>query len=652
MAEDPYAGIAEPAQSAPAADPYAEIATPVAAAASTDTTPKETPGYFKEIMGGLGRAVSSVAGIPRQLMTPHETFGATREDEVKMGPVGRLIYNIPADTEQSMETSEAARKTAEQQGEGYAGQALAYGENSMLGSVVKKAEEAGPGYFKAEPATAGAVAEGGTTFGVAPKVAEGVLSKVGELRKSAADTMKGGGVQASARKFTNVESALKDEVKNVSEKQGVAEAKHAEATDTVKERAGLAKKVDEHSVKLRDQIGKVEESVHNAANKKFDAVREKIGNPETDPKPLIESVKNVETNILQGIPENIKEFRSILGHGEEAPEGLGKAFEEVTGEKPLGAEPMTWDKLQSLKSRIDARLRKGGGLNGDLKRGLYSVQNTIVDTMGDLAKGKGADALWNDARNTWRQYKEDFHEPTGPSGSGSPVAASLDAKDPKNIRQPFVAKQATTGNRGIDILRKYPQHGGTEAAATAEELMGHHENLRRMPDKAAPKPLATPTVDATQVARDAIAKSARNWGSFNARDIGILGSSVLAGTITHLLGGKGFELPVAAMSYEGAKYTASRVMNNPKVIDWLSKTPPEEAAVLAKIPGADKVRIIDGLTQQVISAGKPVKLSPAATKLLGTRNVARIMAATGGVSSTRVQNRKDALDLLNTQPTQ
>ncbi len=353
-------------------------------------------------------------------------------------------------------------------------------------------------------------------------------------------------------------------------------------------------------------------------------------------------------NILQGIPENIKEFRSILGHGEEVSPGMREAFKEITGKEALGAQPMTWDKLQSLKSRLDAKLRQAGRsrMNGDVKRALYSVQSSIVDTMGQMAEANGAADLWADAKNTWRQYKEDFHEPTGPSGSGSPVAAALNAVDPKNIRQPFVAKQSAIGNRGLDILRKYPQHGGTEAAATAEEMLGHHENLRKMGSDKAIKPVKTQTVDATKVAHEAIARRASRWGDFNARDIGILASGGLGELIGGLFGGSLPERVLGAATgvgaYEGGKFLASRALNKPGVIEWLSKTPPEELVALNKIPGADKVRIINALTDQAV--GSKVRLSPAAKQLLGPANVARILGASAGTST--VHNRKDARALM------
>ena len=61
----------------------------------------------------------------------------------------------------------------------------------MAGPVVKKAEEAGPGYAKLKPATVGAVTEGVGTIEVPRAAGAAVskgLSKVGELRRSMAPT--------------------------------------------------------------------------------------------------------------------------------------------------------------------------------------------------------------------------------------------------------------------------------------------------------------------------------------------------------------------------------------------------------------------------------------------------------------------------------
>ena len=597
-----------------------------------------------------------------------------------------------------------------------------------------KAAKATPGQLKAAfknptpenvegalTTTAGLVGAAATAGSGKPSA---TLSKVGELRQSMKE-----GIQPFVRKITGVEPAVKEEVGRVAEKHGTAlEKNKADTAATIKDnlrqqretrtaidqekitaaeknksitaaneaqktqvakRGELAKTVDEQSAALGKSIEQVEAKVYKAADAKYDAVKEKI-QPKGKPAPeapadkLIASIKNIEAETLQGIPESIKEFRTILKmEGEaEGPLSIGGGGEISPGEPGYEqvkqayvkegllkeGEPLTWDKLQSLKSRIEARLRKRGLINGDLKRGLFQADEAIVNEMGNMAEANGAGELWTDARGFWRRMREDFHEPTGPSGSGSPVAQALDAVDPKNIRQPFIRTQSGVGNRAIDILKKYPEYGGTEAAAQAEALLKSHETMSGLPKTATEKPLKTtpeahqlptdkpiptkpetPTVDIRKVAREAIATRAKNWGMFNARDIGILSASAIGGVLEHAFSSGGYELPIAAVTYEGGKYAASRLLNKPAVIEWLSKTPKEEIDVINKIPGRDKIRIVDGITEVAVDQAKggPVRLSPEARQLLGPANVAKIIAAAGGTTvGNVVKNRKEAIDLL------
>lgn len=460
--------------------------------------------------------------------------------------------------------------------------------------------------------------------------------------------------QPTARKVTGVEPAVKEAVTKAAEKHSTALEANEEQKAAAQDRGAQAKTVDEQSAGLKTHLDKVEQSVAKEANAKFDKVREKIGNPSADPTPLLETVTNVEANVLQNIPENIKEFRSIM---RSTPiEGPIRDFAVAQGTSMVEPEPMTWDKLQSLKSRLDARLRSRSAMNGDLKRALYQTRDAVVGEMGKMADANGAQGEWQQARDFWRQYKEDFHEGTGPSGSGSPVAQALNAEDPNNIRQPFLRTQSAIGNRGVEILRKYPQHGGTEAAAAAEKLVGEHGKLKYMPDKN-PNPLApkAPTVDVAKVARDAIAQRAKNWGSFNARDIGILSSGVVGEFLGSLFGSGSFDRLLGAATgvgaYEGGKFAASRALNNPKVIDWLAQTPPEEVAALSRIPGADKIKIVDGLTQVALQS-KAKALSPGVRSLLGPANVSRILAASSAIQPKTPGEAKERMRAIQPQPPQ
>jgi hypothetical protein len=506
-------------------------------------------------------------------------------------------------------------------------------------------------------------------------------------RADKVDTIKGN-LRAQREALTDFEQ----EKLKTAEKNKAIESQNKAAAEQVEKRKGLAKAVDEQSVALGKSIEQVEAKVYKAADAKFNAVRAQIGDVETPPDNLIAAVKNVETNILQDIPENVKEFRSILkleGEEGESPilyqndravrpddpgyESLREAYRQRGANNypnPIGDEssPLTWDKLQSLKSRIDARLRSRARVNGDLKRGLFSVRDSIVDEMGNMAEANGAGELWGDARDFWRQMREDFHEPTGPSGSGSPVAQALDAVDPKNIRQPFVRTQSGVGNRGVDTLRKYSEYGGTEAATLVEQLLRAHEEMAGLPKKAEAKPTKPtpevkelpkskpapptpekPTVDLAEVSRKKIQQTAERIGRLNAWDARIIASSIIAGLLSPFLGMRG-GIEMGA-SYVVTKLYLARMLEKPGVVEWIAHPPAEEIAILKKLPGAEKINIQTGLTEAAIQAGVK-NLSPEVRDFIGMKNAAKIMAGGGAVKVRKPAGvqKKELQQMRSTNP--
>ena len=615
--------------------------------------PAQTPGFFKRIFAG-------------EALTPDPNSGFLEHAGSALLGTVPAVYHAFADEPTEEEKARYAP------GEKAAGEApgtqtsglkrVGLGIRRLTVDPITEAhlEDYTSGKISPRAALSVAPAALGTGVGsfVGAELAGRALGKVkvpatpGELRESITKGLPDK-AQRLGRKVFGVESDLKREANKGIKEATKAEETHAEATQTAAERQALAKKLDETSMKAGEHIENVEKGVAKEADAKFKAVREKLGITEKDPGPeippehLVAMVRDIELHTLQNIPENIKEFRAIYGHGEEAPEGLREAYKKANrGEEPLGGLPFTWDKLQSLKSRIDARLRNARRMNGDLKRGLRQLRDGVVEQMGTIAEPGGASDLWKDAKAFYRQFKEDFHEPTGPSGSGSPVARALDAVDPKNIRQPFASTQSTLGNRGVEILRKYPQHGGNEAAATVEEMMGHHENLRKMGADKAIKPAKIPVVDAEQSAREALMRRSARIGDLNARDMGVIASGGIGGLVGGVIRGNLFESALGAATgvglYETGKFAISRALSDPRVVEWLVRTPPEEIAVINKMKGADKIKLVNTLTDAAIK--NKVTPSPAVKALIGPANVARIMAAGAGVSN--VHNRKDALELM------
>jgi hypothetical protein len=444
--------------------------------------------------------------------------------------------------------------------------------------------------------------------------------------------------ERGGKRKASYEERVKNQEADYAKSVNEATAFNAEQAQVTQRKAALEKQVDTESADLGKDITALENAVYREANNKFNGVKAKVGNATTQPDGLISTVKDIEKNVLQGIPENVKEFRSILsleGTSEDMAQlrqdvmkgqGMTGSYEQLSPErqalvddiaKKYGGqinpnEPIGWDKLQSLKSRIDQRLRGRVRMNGDLKRGLFQLRDAVVDEMGNLAVPKGAGPDWDAARDFYRQWKEDFHEPTGPSGSGSPVAQALNAVDPANIRKPFTSKQTSIGNRGVDTLKKYAQFGGAQIADKASKLVSSDNELGNLKPKAkkpiperprpvakpkpveaklAEKPAAPTAEDVSALKRKKIRDAAVSWGKFHTYDLGILANSVIGAALF----GR-WEPLIADPLFVAVRKSAAIPLKSAAVREWIARPLPEELQALQGMPDelkADARKVIN-----------------------------------------------------------
>jgi hypothetical protein len=106
-----------------------------------------------------------------------------------------LLFNIPATAANALENASAQKDVAERAGEGWAGQALAYGrELPVVGGIIRAVEPAGPGTqygpinVNTSPANIGAAVEGVMSWEAPKAIAEtaiGTANKIGGLRAKA-----------------------------------------------------------------------------------------------------------------------------------------------------------------------------------------------------------------------------------------------------------------------------------------------------------------------------------------------------------------------------------------------------------------------------------------------------------------------------------
>jgi len=209
-------------------------------------------------------------------------------------------------------------------------------------------------------------------------------------------------------------------------------------------------------------LNRLDKALRAKAGVMFDAVREKVGavsRPGTD----LGTAARAALSKISGSSTVPKPFSDILGkYPETEPEFIEYQGAQIPKTNRLydvlkqqgmgtGAPPVTFGDLQGYYTETGAELSKGT-LPGDVYQATKELHNVIGDMMQKMATEAGAGKEFWDSRVFYRNYMDVFHEPAGPSGSGSPVAQALLAKDPAVAVDKF---SGDAGNRGIATLRRY-----------------------------------------------------------------------------------------------------------------------------------------------------------------------------------------------------
>lgn len=156
------------------------LASGLSASKPTPKTDAPGPTYTGEAWSATKSVVGGLASGMKQMLTPHATAGGmSKQEEVGLGPTGRLAYNTPADLVQGGKESIQAGLASRKSGENLAGQVLSGSEHlPIVGGLVRKAEEAGPTekgqYSRFTPQTFGSLVGGVETAAMFSKGKEGV----------------------------------------------------------------------------------------------------------------------------------------------------------------------------------------------------------------------------------------------------------------------------------------------------------------------------------------------------------------------------------------------------------------------------------------------------------------------------------------------
>lgn len=461
--------------------------------------------------------------------------------------------------------------------------------------------------------------------------------------------------------------------------------------------------------RLAQRVKAVQQQAKATVDQMFNAVRAKVGDATTPVMPLVESVGQAE-QMFQGSSEKVGIFQDILrraqdagrensleGYRQQAMEAAGMkgSYEDLHeearskidrlaedmqdqhrqqyGESEDHAKGISFGDLRGYSSELGKALRSN--LDGDVRRGVQLVKDQVDAMAQSLADKAGAGAKLRSAKKSWASYLSTFDEATGPSGSGSPVAKSLDAADITHATEPFLSDDPAIAGRArrllvgdqfgnsphydpnagklIDQLRavkarqaKLPKPAATakiiaEGAGPAAEFQPPARNIGETPK---PEPTAPPAVPAEledltperfqQLQEAKILDTLAKWRRISQyRIVGMIGGGLgmitgLSGIATDfskslrkVYGGAG----TAIVSALGPKMV-SDFINNPEIIQRLAKPTRADLEHFMALPESQRTGVSEMLTAMAEEAARQGKLaapSPWLAVLSATNKPAR-----------------------------
>jgi hypothetical protein len=535
--------------------------------------------------------------------------------------------------------------------------ALTFAENApVIGGMVQRAESGGtkPG----SPEAVGAGVEAATTFGAPELIGRGIRLAPRAAR-GAADAVAGTGPRVTKALVKDTQAANVADAAKVGEDNSIAALK-AEATrraelskhnaDVAKHEAGKAASNTklQKDLSAQREIATTKQRIADAKSARLAAVetaREealKVGNEKYD------AVKTV----MDGVPARddfYKELTSREIPGSKGQPSILKAMEA----KAKSGKPVVYQDLQSDFSTLGNEISKGG-LPGDVFDAYSDIHEAIGDEMQRLAdsqgepidtakvprkmvEGKATDepaystdigkAVY-DARAYWRRMKQTFGKTKEMNDAATKaIGGGKDEAQENHIR--------LLGSFDPQIPQLHSLVQTLEAKAKSlpkpvpeRVLMRNVAESRAAPPKLKltppepPKPPAPRKVGPEDV-RSAKAEAVANRAdTFRNRGGGLASTFLVLDGIRNAFHGNvaaiGEDIGARA-AFGAAKQSAARLLENPKVADWLSQATPRDVAQIPADLRGDFPNLVKA------AQAKGIKVSPT---LLG-------IAAVGGMPAPR-----------------
>lgn len=482
------------------------------------------------------------------------------------------------------------------------------------------------------------------------------------------------GIQSTIRNATNTTPAdvagivADQSEKNVPLTQKAAEFQRKQQAALDAQKAEQARQTtqaqakrtyQEQGARLVNRVQDVAKNVKAKVDALYDDLRQKTAGATAEPEDVGKAVQNAE-NKIKGSSENLKIFRDILSKNPDttAPESIeyqgaqipkGHALYDVLlemGKEGSEKTPISFGDLQGYYSELGDKLASGN-LPGDVYQALKSLQGDIGGMMDKIAADKGVGSQLKTARNLYRDYMQTFRENTGPSGSASPIAKSLLAKDPAFALKPLEAEETASRVRN-DLARHDPSQGGVGGAAQLfdnfrQAARGLEESSKPVKVPNAPKPPAemptqfTPESLAGQKAAN-IAEAAEKIRKSKSWVVNSLAAydmirSGLQGNWGHV----GLDIMVRAL-YSAGKQGIAMALDDPRVVQKLSKLTPEDIAAINKLPPEQRTAFAHSIVPIAEEAAKRgIKINPMLTGLAGLGSVQNSLPVSHPLAQTQPQ---------------
>lgn len=293
------------------------------------------------------------------------------------------------------------------------------------------------------------------------------------------------------------------------------------ARQAIQQKVRLANNVQKTAESLKTELGNGFNQVRDTVNKHVQDVHTNELRPGNAPAGPLEAATQAEIDRLaQTTSDAAPHFQAIINQfGDEAfredqrdslsQSMYDKDYDKLSkAEKPSVDEAYVQQGLGSLVPRATfGQLRRLSTKLGTaaynaadpyIARSLSNVKS-VVDAMAQkMASDAGVGAQHARLLQDWANYKDIFGEATGPSGSGSQVAQSVNAVDAHHATAPFLSDDDFVANRARQLLVGKPKSaGGTYYNPQGGRLIDALRKTQAAQDLL-PKPKSVPDLELPQ----------------------------------------------------------------------------------------------------------------------------------------------------------